>query len=387
MRLFLTLRNKSGANPITCSDPAIEDLTNKLRTQLEEAEGRIRGLEKALDSSSTIIEMPATLFDTSSNTNLPGNIKHDVAAQPSDLISNSDGIVGSENLSEEDEDSEEAEEEDEEEEARREAEAQRLYEERKAAEQQVLMEALEDLKAETRRKEEEVRRMEEEARQKDEVIRKRELGVLKMDEARKRKEDEVMKKEEDAKKKWREVKERELNVQRKADDVEKLDEEIRRKEQECQEKEAALFAREEQVKRREGEVKRKEEEQAHKLEARLKAENAPPYLGAPPIPPGISVNPQAWSAGVWEYNPAYNHNRNPQQQPVRRVPAHLPLPKQESQPQLSNPLQQPAQSSQAARRVSFDPHMKRPPEASDEYYATELSANPLGLFNMVPATE
>ncbi|KAF8882193.1 hypothetical protein CPB84DRAFT_1851353 [Gymnopilus junonius] len=113
------------------------------------------------------------------------------------------------------------------------------------------------------------------------------------------------------------------------------------------------------------------------------APGPPPYPGAPPIPPGVSVNPQAWNAGVWQYNPAYKRSaQQQQQQHVPWIPSHHWIPQQ---PQ-SNPSQQPAQPPQPSHHASFNPYKRQPREPSAEYLATELSDNPLGLFNMTPAT-
>jgi len=106
----------------------------------------------------------------------------------------------------------------------------------------------------------------------------------------------------------------------------------------------------------------------------------PPYQGAPPIPAGVSVNPQHWNAGVWQYNPAYNHSRAATQAFVPWIPSHQWMP-QGPQPGTSQASQQAAQQQQQ----NYNPYKRqvRPPSA--EYLATKLSDNPLGLTNMIPA--
>ncbi|KDR68462.1 hypothetical protein GALMADRAFT_231427 [Galerina marginata CBS 339.88] len=119
----------------------------------------------------------------------------------------------------------------------------------------------------------------------------------------------------------------------------------------------------------------------------------PPFAGAPPIPPGVSVNPQQWQAGVWQINPAYKHNRNPQQQQQQQqqhvpwIPSHhwMPSAAQAHQPQAQQPPSS-GQSSQSSQQASYNPFKRQPRAPSAEYLATKLSDNPLGLSNLTPAT-
>ncbi|KIM42224.1 hypothetical protein M413DRAFT_129535 [Hebeloma cylindrosporum] len=121
----------------------------------------------------------------------------------------------------------------------------------------------------------------------------------------------------------------------------------------------------------------------------------PPFNGPPPIPTGITVNPQQWQAGFWKPNPAWNGARPAAQQPHQQ---------QQQQPQPQHTLwipsqywthqqqkqQQPAaarpQQPQQQQTASFNPYKRviQPPSA--EYLATKLSDNPLGLTGMKPAT-
>ncbi|KAF8156707.1 hypothetical protein B0H34DRAFT_859416 [Crassisporium funariophilum] len=116
----------------------------------------------------------------------------------------------------------------------------------------------------------------------------------------------------------------------------------------------------------------------------------PPYQGAPPIPPGVSVNPQQWQAGFWQYNPAYNQNRpqqpqQPQQQHVPWIPSrHWGPPAQQQQQQ---PQRQAQQQQQQSQEQSHNPYKRVPRPPSAEYLATKLVDNPLGLSNMIPAEE
>lgn len=100
----------------------------------------------------------------------------------------------------------------------------------------------------------------------------------------------------------------------------------------------------------------------------------PPYQGAaPPIPPGVNVNPQQWQTGVWAFNPAFNAQRPPAQ--------HVPwIPGQAWRPQMRQHPQ-----GQQQQQANFNPYKKviKPPSA--EYLAEPLRDNPLGLTNMIPA--
>ncbi|KAF9456876.1 hypothetical protein BDZ94DRAFT_1292664 [Collybia nuda] len=99
----------------------------------------------------------------------------------------------------------------------------------------------------------------------------------------------------------------------------------------------------------------------------------PPYQGgAPPIPPGVNVNPQQWQLGVWAFNPAYNMQRPPAQ--------HVPWIAGQAwrPPNQRPPGQQPQQP------ANFNPYKKviKPPSA--EYLSEPLRENPLGLTGMIP---
>ena len=115
----------------------------------------------------------------------------------------------------------------------------------------------------------------------------------------------------------------------------------------------------------------------------------PPFKGPPPIPTGISVNPQQWQAGFWKPNPAWNGARptatqqQPQQQHALWLPSQHWMHKQQQQQQ--QPQQQasrPQQPQQQAAGVNPYKRVIHPPSA--EYLATKLSDNPLGLSNMTP---
>lgn len=114
----------------------------------------------------------------------------------------------------------------------------------------------------------------------------------------------------------------------------------------------------------------------------------PPYSGPPPIPAGVSVNPQQWQAGFWQINPAYKQNVNQaqqqqqQQQHVPWIPSHHWTNYQSQRPVQ----QQPQASSQSSQQASFNPYKRVPKPPSAEYLATELSSNPLGLENMIPVS-
>ncbi|PPQ97578.1 hypothetical protein CVT26_002306 [Gymnopilus dilepis] len=114
----------------------------------------------------------------------------------------------------------------------------------------------------------------------------------------------------------------------------------------------------------------------------------PPFQGAPPIPPGISVNPQAWNAGVWQYNPAYKQSGNPQQQQhVPWIPSHHWMPQQRPPAQPPNvPPKHGPPAQPANQPAPYNPYKRQSRDGSAEYYANQLSDNPLGLFNMKPAT-
>ena len=118
----------------------------------------------------------------------------------------------------------------------------------------------------------------------------------------------------------------------------------------------------------------------------------PPFNGPPPIPAGITVNPQQWNAGFWKPNPAWNGARptaqqQQQQQQQPQAQHTLWIPSQHwthQQQKQQQPAARPQQQQQQA--ASFNPYKRviQPPSA--EYLATKLSDNPLGLTDMKPAT-
>ena len=103
----------------------------------------------------------------------------------------------------------------------------------------------------------------------------------------------------------------------------------------------------------------------------------PPYPGAPPVPAGMSVNPQQWKAGRWHYNPAWNQNHNPQQQHVPWIPSHHWMPHLNQQSNSSAP-----HSQQQHQQQAVNPYKRVPRPPSAEYLATELVQNPLGLTGL-----
>ncbi|KAF8632866.1 hypothetical protein AX17_004714 [Amanita inopinata Kibby_2008] len=96
----------------------------------------------------------------------------------------------------------------------------------------------------------------------------------------------------------------------------------------------------------------------------------PPYQGPPPIPAGMNVNPQLWQAGRWQLNPAYFT------QPQARPP-------QSNQHTWAAGQAWKKQRSQES--ASKNPYKRVPKPPSAEYLATQLSNNPLGLSDMIPA--
>ena len=113
----------------------------------------------------------------------------------------------------------------------------------------------------------------------------------------------------------------------------------------------------------------------------------PPFQGPPPIPTGAAINPQQWQAGFWQYNPAYNHQRAQQQQHQQQyvpwIPSrHWGVPVQQHQQQQQQSQQQ---QPQQASSQSYNPYKRVPRPPSAEYLASQLSDNPLGLSNMIPA--
>ena len=97
-----------------------------------------------------------------------------------------------------------------------------------------------------------------------------------------------------------------------------------------------------------------------------------PYAGAPPpVPAGMSVNPQQWQAGYWHYNPSWNQNQNSKQH-VPWIPSHHWMPQHNQQ----------SSSSASQQQASHNPYKRVPRPPSAEYLATQLSDNPLGLSGL-----
>lgn len=93
------------------------------------------------------------------------------------------------------------------------------------------------------------------------------------------------------------------------------------------------------------------------------------FSGPPPIPAG--VNPQAWSAGRWLFNPLYRGSMNATQN-MNGIPAWAPHPSWGRQ----------VASASAAAAASFNPHKRIPNPGDASYWNTKLLDNPLGLENM-----
>ena len=97
----------------------------------------------------------------------------------------------------------------------------------------------------------------------------------------------------------------------------------------------------------------------------------PPYAGAPPpVPAGMSVNPQQWQAGYWHYNPSWNQTQNAKHVPW--IPSHQWMPQNNQQ----------SSSSASQQQASHNPYKRVPRPPSAEYLATRLSDNPLGLSGL-----
>jgi hypothetical protein len=101
----------------------------------------------------------------------------------------------------------------------------------------------------------------------------------------------------------------------------------------------------------------------------------PPFPGAPPLPTGMSVNPQQWQAGYWQYNPAWNSNQSSKQHHVPWIPSHHWMPQYNRQSNSSITQQQ-------QQQAQHNPYKRVPRPPSAEYLATELVANPLGLSGL-----
>ncbi|KAF8628289.1 hypothetical protein AX17_005993 [Amanita inopinata Kibby_2008] len=98
----------------------------------------------------------------------------------------------------------------------------------------------------------------------------------------------------------------------------------------------------------------------------------PPYQGPPPIPAGMNVNPQLWQAGKWQLNPTY-------------------FSQLQGRPPQSNQhtwaAGQAWQNQRSQESASKNPYKRVPKPPSAEYLATQLSDNPLGLSDMIPAVQ
>lgn len=98
----------------------------------------------------------------------------------------------------------------------------------------------------------------------------------------------------------------------------------------------------------------------------------PPFPGAPPVPAGMSVNPQQWQAGYWQFNPAWNSNQSSQQH-VPWIPSHN---------WTSQYNRQSNSSTTQHQQVPHNPYKRVPRPPSAEYLATKLVDNPLGLTGL-----
>ncbi|KAL1686662.1 hypothetical protein GGG16DRAFT_128514 [Schizophyllum commune] len=102
---------------------------------------------------------------------------------------------------------------------------------------------------------------------------------------------------------------------------------------------------------------------------------APPFPGAPPIPQNIRVDPQQWSRGRWQYNPAYNPAAQPAQAPA--VPWMAGNQWNQGRPPQAQQQQQ----------ASYNPYKRQPRAPTAEYLSYKLSDNPLGLTDMTSREE
>jgi hypothetical protein len=103
----------------------------------------------------------------------------------------------------------------------------------------------------------------------------------------------------------------------------------------------------------------------------------PPFSGAPPpVPPG--VNPQAWGAGTWHFNSAYQWPTGGSIPPSNAIWAPGFGWQNGMQPGMQAGGQGPG---------PYNPYRRVPRPPSAEYLATELVDNPLGLSNMIPREE
>jgi hypothetical protein len=99
----------------------------------------------------------------------------------------------------------------------------------------------------------------------------------------------------------------------------------------------------------------------------------PPFPGPPPMPQGMSMNPQHWAAGQWQFNPSFNSRRfnpsvqGPHQSASQWAPGYG---WGGTQPGMGVP--------------QHNPYKRVPRQPDPSYWETELSDNPLGLIDMVP---
>lgn len=89
------------------------------------------------------------------------------------------------------------------------------------------------------------------------------------------------------------------------------------------------------------------------------------YPGPPPIPAG--VNPQAWSAGQWQFNPMF---QGPMATAQSTFQAWAPHPSWGPQGANGNAA------------ASYNPYKRIPNPGDAAYWQTKLLDNPLGLENM-----
>lgn len=103
----------------------------------------------------------------------------------------------------------------------------------------------------------------------------------------------------------------------------------------------------------------------------------PGFPGPPPVPHNVPVQPSAWQAGYWQFNPRV---RNSGIQYPNAQPSNGPGPWAPSN-HWGN------QAAAQQQNQDYNPHKKipRPPDAS--YYNYALVDNPLGLEGMVPRDE
>ncbi|KZT68888.1 hypothetical protein DAEQUDRAFT_305168 [Daedalea quercina L-15889] len=95
------------------------------------------------------------------------------------------------------------------------------------------------------------------------------------------------------------------------------------------------------------------------------------YPGPPPVPAG--VNPQAWTAGRWQFNPMFR-GPVPQTGGQPGVPAWAPHPSWG--PQAASAY------AAAAAAANYHPYKRQPNPGDRDYWSTKLVDNPLGLENM-----